>query len=241
MVPVTIVCVCAQVNHQTEELNKLVVTFVILKTRKLHVLSGIWMPVLRLGRGSMQKSSLRTHLLMWKAKRHLPMFLMLVWINVSVYSVHFSTDCKNLASSEGCPKEEQDRSWASRRGLNFFTLFLHLCFLSLSRHLLSFRSIPISAGVKTSLEEEAKTSTYENKHTCCTCCTCHPLPNTASTHAQRWSVEKHSMYNKYSKEKHTHTYWTPTTIMYNYNERVGSCGRLPIFRTRRNDSEQTMI
>ena len=64
--------VCAQVNHQTEELNKLVVTFVILKTRKLHVLSGIWMPVLRLGRGSMQKSSLRTHLLMWKAKRHLP-------------------------------------------------------------------------------------------------------------------------------------------------------------------------
>jgi len=78
MVPVTIVCVCAEVNHQTEELNKLVVTFVILKTSKLHVLSGIWMPVLRLGRGSMQKSSLRTHLLMWKAKRHLPMFLMLV-------------------------------------------------------------------------------------------------------------------------------------------------------------------
>ena len=31
MVPVTLVC--AQVNHQTEELNKLVVTFVILKTK----------------------------------------------------------------------------------------------------------------------------------------------------------------------------------------------------------------
>lgn len=162
------------------------------------------------------------------------MFQFIQCISVQTAKIwHLRKDVRKKSKIEAELREED---WTSSR---FFFIFVS-CPWASSRHLLSFRSIPISAGVKTSLAE-AKTSTYENKHTCCTCCTCHPLPNTASTHAQRWSVEKHSMHNKYSKEKHTHTYWTTTTIMYNYNERVGSCGRLPIFRTRRNDSEQTMI